>query len=311
MSAHDPYYGWPVARGDHTSAPCRPAEEAKPATESVYERARKALEVSPPLVSSVADFGAVWLLTNRAHDALAAAIAAGEAAEDELEKYQLRLAGVLTVLEGAYRPRPEAKGLLEYIANCPTFRAAWRLRDEVDAAEKRAEEAEERARRSYQDRYDALNVKSRDGLLSSEWLLRTGIAERERDEAIKRAEEAEKERDDLKENLRIVCEAGRETTEDLSSALVRVESAERERDEARVQLSVADRWILQQARYLDQKNKWGTIYDFACRECVDAATATVADQGFHYDGSLVKQGFRCAVHAARSRAVPLDPPKEG
>lgn len=32
-----------------------------------------------------------------------------------------------------------------------------------------------------QDRYDALSVTSRDGLLSSEWVLRTGKAERERD----------------------------------------------------------------------------------------------------------------------------------
>lgn len=35
-----------------------------------------------------------------------------------------------------------------------------------------------------QDRYDALSVTSRDGLLSSEWVARTGKAERERDTAI-------------------------------------------------------------------------------------------------------------------------------
>ena len=34
-----------------------------------------------------------------------------------------------------------------------------------------------------QDRADALNLKSRDGLLSSEWLLRTGIAERKQAES--------------------------------------------------------------------------------------------------------------------------------
>lgn len=39
----------------------------------------------------------------------------------------------------------------------------------------------ERARR---DRYDALGVKTKEGLLASEWLLRTGKAERERDEAL-------------------------------------------------------------------------------------------------------------------------------
>jgi hypothetical protein len=41
----------------------------------------------------------------------------------------------------------------------------------------------ELAERRRQDRADALSVKSRDGLLSSEWLARTGKAERERDEA--------------------------------------------------------------------------------------------------------------------------------
>jgi hypothetical protein len=35
-----------------------------------------------------------------------------------------------------------------------------------------------------QERYDALSVTSRDGLLSSEWILRTGKAERERNEAL-------------------------------------------------------------------------------------------------------------------------------
>lgn len=34
-----------------------------------------------------------------------------------------------------------------------------------------------------QDRYDALSVTSRDGLLSSEWVMRTGIAERKAKEA--------------------------------------------------------------------------------------------------------------------------------
>lgn len=43
--------------------------------------------------------------------------------------------------------------------------------------------------RLFRDRYDALSVTSREGLLSSEWVARTGKAERERDEA-----EAEVER---------------------------------------------------------------------------------------------------------------------
>jgi hypothetical protein len=41
-----------------------------------------------------------------------------------------------------------------------------------------------------QERSDALNVKSKEGLLSSEWIARTGKAERERDEARKTASEA-------------------------------------------------------------------------------------------------------------------------
>lgn len=37
-----------------------------------------------------------------------------------------------------------------------------------------------------QDRADALNVRSREGLLASEWVLRTGVAERERDAALRK-----------------------------------------------------------------------------------------------------------------------------
>lgn len=45
------------------------------------------------------------------------------------------------------------------------------------------DEANARADQAHRDRYDALSVTSKDGLLSSEWILRTGQAERERDEA--------------------------------------------------------------------------------------------------------------------------------
>ena len=59
---------------------------------------------------------------------------------------------------------------------------------EAERAAHQATKAEcERAwvahREMWQERYDALNVKSRDGLLASEWVARTGKAERERDEA--------------------------------------------------------------------------------------------------------------------------------
>ena len=56
---------------------------------------------------------------------------------------------------------------------------ATRLRAALDDVA-RVREGRDRAVR---DRYDALSVKSRDGLLSSEWIARTGRAERERDEA--------------------------------------------------------------------------------------------------------------------------------
>src|SRR5881397_843170 len=61
-------------------------------------------------------------------------------------------------------------------------------RDDVPllAAEVRRLQAENDRLR--QDRADALSVRSREGLLSSEWVARTGKAERERDEARARAE---------------------------------------------------------------------------------------------------------------------------
>ena len=48
-------------------------------------------------------------------------------------------------------------------------------------------------RKLWQERYDALSVTSRDGLLSSEWVARTGKAERERDEALESVREANRE----------------------------------------------------------------------------------------------------------------------
>ena len=53
-------------------------------------------------------------------------------------------------------------------------------RDRLQAEVEKLKAESERLR---QDRADVLNVKSKDGLTSSEWIMRTGKAERERDEA--------------------------------------------------------------------------------------------------------------------------------
>ncbi len=52
------------------------------------------------------------------------------------------------------------------------------LRTQLQAQTERAEAAEARADRLYQDRYDLLEVTSTDGLSSCEWLMRTATAER-------------------------------------------------------------------------------------------------------------------------------------
>lgn len=64
--------------------------------------------------------------------------------------------------------------------NQPT-RLPWD--DELDAKDAEIERVWELYNRAMQDRRDALSVTSKDGLLSSEWLLRTGVAERKLDEA--------------------------------------------------------------------------------------------------------------------------------
>ena len=62
---------------------------------------------------------------------------------------------------------------------------AQEARDRAEMAERERDESNKRADECYRDRYDALSVHTREGLLASEWLLRTGKAERERDEALK------------------------------------------------------------------------------------------------------------------------------
>lgn len=57
------------------------------------------------------------------------------------------------------------------------------LRAAITEREGECERLTKENARLFQDRYDALSVTSRDGLLSSEWVARTGKAERQRDEA--------------------------------------------------------------------------------------------------------------------------------
>lgn len=61
-----------------------------------------------------------------------------------------------------------------------TYRGMW------EDAERGRKEALVLAERRRQDRADALNVTTKDGLTASEWVARTGKAERERDEALAR-----------------------------------------------------------------------------------------------------------------------------
>lgn len=64
------------------------------------------------------------------------------------------------------------------------------LRAKLEAAEAERDEAEELAQRRWQDRYDALNAQTTEGMSAAEWQMRTGTAER-------RVAELEAERDRL------------------------------------------------------------------------------------------------------------------
>lgn len=68
-----------------------------------------------------------------------------------------------------------------------------------EVAEKVWALGEEERKRLRQERFDALTVYTKEGLLASEWVARTGKAERERDAADARAESAERERDGLRD----------------------------------------------------------------------------------------------------------------
>lgn len=98
-------------------------------------------------------------------------------------------AGLLARAEAAEAERDEERRVKgEYLAAHVEDIEAWsksraNLRAKLAAAEARVAELEAHGDRLRQDRADALSVKSREGLLASEWVARTGKAERERDKA--------------------------------------------------------------------------------------------------------------------------------
>lgn len=61
---------------------------------------------------------------------------------------------------------------------------------------------EKKLARAIQDRYDALSVTSKEGLLSSEWVARTGKAEREANSLRTRVSELEKELEEWRSGQR-------------------------------------------------------------------------------------------------------------
>ena len=85
---------------------------------------------------------------------------------------------LLSALEEAERfGQHRTQEVVDLTADLATERAAR------ERAERERDEAQEHARRSQADRAAVLNVKSKDGLLSSEWLMRTAHAEKDRDAA--------------------------------------------------------------------------------------------------------------------------------
>lgn len=140
----------------------------------------------------------------------------------------------------------------------------------------------------YQDRYDALSVTSREGLLASEWIARTGKAERERDEARKRIAELEREHAEMRLALEAVepeavepvlrasveahgCEDPSDEFEDVRAHRLTCRALGREDQKA------ANRWVRLRATSPSGKTL------FACRCCgrksptPDKGCATFAD----------------------------------
>jgi hypothetical protein len=98
--------------------------------------------------------------------------------------------------------------------------SAERDLDDANAAREQAERERDEARslasQRWQDRHDALGVKTREGLTASEWLLRTGKAERERDEAVAARERAEADNAAMRDVLLVVERGGTDCRTDQS-----------------------------------------------------------------------------------------------
>lgn len=121
----------------------------------------------------------------------------GDRREEILDEYRTRFPSALQAQVNAMAGRMavlEAEVIKAKARVC----AVNANRDaEVSELRKRIAELEAKNAQLSQDRYDALSVTTREGLLCSEWVLRTGKAERERDEARRRIADLEHDRDAL------------------------------------------------------------------------------------------------------------------
>jgi hypothetical protein len=106
------------------------------------------------------------------------------------------------------------------------------------------------------------------------------------------------ERDEYDRQRRLYHADMMQVREQRDAALARADAAEsalatarREAQEAREALALADRWVLNRAdEEVRRAAPFPVIWDHACAECIPG-------------GPLLTPGFRCAIHAARSRAL--------
>lgn len=84
-------------------------------------------------------------------------------------------------------------GELEYVSRLRFDTEKERRMHRVDMDYGTLRDVADRLAALERERDDALNVKTKEGLTCSEWIARTGKAERERDESLSRAESAESE----------------------------------------------------------------------------------------------------------------------
>lgn len=204
----------PGSAGGGNTEDDAPMTEQEKADVWVKIKASGALD-APPASSALADVMAL------ADKHALAWVCNGKMQADARAALEARVGELVTDLDDA-RDQVEARGfaLDKERATIATLRAEL-----------------ERARADYDrmklDRADALNVRSRDGLLSSEWIARTGKAERERDEARAELSECTRERDEARDSDRESLEIMRRVREERDSLRAQLAAAERERDEAR------------------------------------------------------------------------------